>query len=104
MPNDDLPASERFDVAIIGAGQAALATAWFLRRTGLSYVLLDAEDGAGGVANVDMGDAAGTLGAAYWEEKPTAVIHTGFQQQDNPYLPHCGFYCAGAYPVPYGRP
>jgi len=37
-----------WDVVIIGGGQAALATAYFLRRTGLSFVMLDAEDGPGG--------------------------------------------------------
>lgn len=36
------------DVAVIGAGQAALAAGYFLRRTGLRFALLDAEDGAGG--------------------------------------------------------
>lgn len=36
------------DVAVIGAGQAALAAGYFLRRTTLRYVLLDAESGAGG--------------------------------------------------------
>lgn len=36
------------DVAIIGGGQAALACADFLKRTSLSYVILDAEDGPGG--------------------------------------------------------
>lgn len=36
------------DVAVIGGGQAALAAGYFLRRTGLHFVLLDAEDGAGG--------------------------------------------------------
>jgi cation diffusion facilitator CzcD-associated flavoprotein CzcO len=36
------------DVVVIGAGQAALATAYFLRRTGLSFVLLDAEAAGGG--------------------------------------------------------
>lgn len=36
------------DVVVIGGGQAALATAYFLRRTGLSFVLLDAEAGPGG--------------------------------------------------------
>lgn len=35
------------DVVIVGGGQAALATAYFLRRTGLSFVLLDAEEGPG---------------------------------------------------------
>ncbi|MBB6599194.1 ArsO family NAD(P)H-dependent flavin-containing monooxygenase [Luteimonas sp. MC1825] len=36
------------DVLVIGGGQAALATAYFLRRTGLSFLLVDAEDGPGG--------------------------------------------------------
>ncbi|WP_298578232.1 ArsO family NAD(P)H-dependent flavin-containing monooxygenase [uncultured Luteimonas sp.] len=36
------------DVLVIGGGQAALATAYFLRRTGLSFRLLDAEQGPGG--------------------------------------------------------
>lgn len=36
------------DVVVIGAGQAGLAVAYFLRRTGLSFVLLDAEAGPGG--------------------------------------------------------
>lgn len=35
------------DVVIVGGGQSALATAYFLRRTGLSFVLLDAEEGPG---------------------------------------------------------
>ena len=36
------------DVVVIGGGQSALAVAFYLRRTALSYVLLDAEDGPGG--------------------------------------------------------
>jgi len=36
------------DVIIIGAGQAGLSVAYFLRRTARSFLLLDAEDGAGG--------------------------------------------------------
>lgn len=36
------------DVVVIGAGQAGLATGFYLRRTGLSFVLLDAEEGPGG--------------------------------------------------------
>ncbi|CAN5906969.1 ArsO family NAD(P)H-dependent flavin-containing monooxygenase [soil metagenome] len=38
----------KISVAIIGAGQAGLSVAYFLRRTKRSVVLLDAEDGAGG--------------------------------------------------------
>jgi len=36
------------DVVVIGGGQAALATAYFLRRANLNFALLDAEDGPGG--------------------------------------------------------
>jgi cation diffusion facilitator CzcD-associated flavoprotein CzcO len=42
------PATQHVDVVVIGGGQAALATAYFLRRSGLSFVLLDAEAGPGG--------------------------------------------------------
>lgn len=36
------------DVVIVGGGQAALAVAYFLRRSRLSFVILDAEQGPGG--------------------------------------------------------
>ncbi|MBB5078552.1 FAD-dependent oxidoreductase [Nonomuraea endophytica] len=36
------------DVVVIGAGQAGLSSAYFLRRFGLDTVVLDAEDGPGG--------------------------------------------------------
>lgn len=36
------------DVVVIGGGQAALAVGYYLRRTTLSFVLLDAQDGPGG--------------------------------------------------------
>lgn len=36
------------DVVVIGGGQAGLALGYFLRRSGLSFVILDAEPGAGG--------------------------------------------------------
>ncbi|MBX8827513.1 FAD-dependent oxidoreductase, partial [Ochrobactrum sp. SFR4] len=41
-------ASEIFDVIIIGAGQAGLASAYYLKREGVKFVLLDAENGSGG--------------------------------------------------------
>lgn len=37
-----------YDVILLGGGQAALAVAYFLRRTGWSFVILDAEDAPGG--------------------------------------------------------
>jgi cation diffusion facilitator CzcD-associated flavoprotein CzcO len=36
------------DVIVIGGGQAGLATGYFLRRTGLSFAILDGEVGPGG--------------------------------------------------------
>jgi cation diffusion facilitator CzcD-associated flavoprotein CzcO len=36
------------DVAVIGAGQAGLSSAYFLRRSGFDFVVLDAGDGPGG--------------------------------------------------------
>ena len=36
------------DVAVVGGGQSALAVGYYLRRTALSHVLLDAEEGPGG--------------------------------------------------------
>ena len=44
MPLDN----ERFDVIIIGGGQSALATAYFLRRAKLSFLILDAQGEPGG--------------------------------------------------------
>lgn len=40
--------SRKLDVVVIGGGQSALTVAYFLKRTGLSYVLLDAEPAPGG--------------------------------------------------------
>lgn len=39
---------QRYDVIVIGGGQAGLALAFYLRRTGLSYVVLDTESKPGG--------------------------------------------------------
>ena len=35
------------DTAVIGGGQAGLAVAWHLRRTGLEHVVLDDQPGPG---------------------------------------------------------
>ena len=36
------------DVVVIGAGQAGLSAAWFLKRANLGHVVLDADEGPGG--------------------------------------------------------
>ncbi|WP_344265733.1 ArsO family NAD(P)H-dependent flavin-containing monooxygenase [Streptomyces sodiiphilus] len=38
----------RTDVVVIGGGQAGLAAGYYLRRTGLDFVILDAQDAPGG--------------------------------------------------------
>lgn len=38
----------RFDVVVIGGGQSGLAMGYYLRRSGLSYVILDNQNEAGG--------------------------------------------------------
>lgn len=40
--------AKKLDVIIIGGGQSALATAYFLRRTQLSFLILDAGEKPGG--------------------------------------------------------
>ncbi|WP_370643796.1 ArsO family NAD(P)H-dependent flavin-containing monooxygenase [Shinella sp. NM-101] len=40
--------SETYDVVVIGAGQAGLASAYYLRRAGVDFILLDDEEGPGG--------------------------------------------------------
>ncbi|GAA0771527.1 NAD(P)/FAD-dependent oxidoreductase [Roseibium denhamense] len=41
------PTKADYDLVIIGGGQAALALAYYLRRSDLSYVIYDSEDGPG---------------------------------------------------------
>lgn len=40
--------SEQFDVVVIGGGQAALAVGYYLRRTSLTYILVDDQTAPGG--------------------------------------------------------
>ncbi|MBY8950909.1 FAD-dependent oxidoreductase [Pseudomonas sp. PA-1-2A] len=40
--------NSKLDVVVIGGGQSALTVAYYLKRSGLSYVLLDAESAPGG--------------------------------------------------------
>lgn len=38
----------QIDVVVIGGGQSGLAVGYYLRRTGLSFVILDAQSEPGG--------------------------------------------------------
>jgi putative flavoprotein involved in K+ transport len=44
----DAPGTRELDVAVIGAGQAALAVGYYLRRSGLRFALLDEQVAPGG--------------------------------------------------------
>lgn len=46
--NLESQAGRSFDVVVIGGGQAALALGFYLRRSGLTYVILDSQRGGGG--------------------------------------------------------
>ena len=46
---DERPAVERFDVVVIGGGQAGLSTGYHLARKGLSFVILEEADRIGDV-------------------------------------------------------
>ncbi|ASV96770.1 ArsO family NAD(P)H-dependent flavin-containing monooxygenase [Paraburkholderia aromaticivorans] len=48
MSNSNVSAASQIDVAVIGGGQSALAVAYFLRRAGVGYVVLDNQRAAGG--------------------------------------------------------
>ncbi len=45
---NSIEGESQIDVAVIGGGQSALAVGYYLRRTGLSFVLLDNADAPGG--------------------------------------------------------
>lgn len=65
-----LPSSARqVDVVIVGAGQSALALAYFLKRTSLDVVLLDASAQAGG-AWTNGWDSLQLFSPAQWSSLP----------------------------------
>ncbi|MFM0514271.1 ArsO family NAD(P)H-dependent flavin-containing monooxygenase [Paraburkholderia sp. RL17-373-BIF-A] len=48
MSDNNASTGSQIDVAIIGGGQSALAVSYFLRRAGISYLVLDNQSDAGG--------------------------------------------------------
>lgn len=63
--------AKKLDVIIIGGGQSALATAYFLRRTQLSFLILDA-----GENPAEPGVMAGTH-CGYFRRPPGAPFQDG---------------------------
>lgn len=48
MPETEGNSEEAYAVVVIGGGQSGLAVGYYLRRTSLPFVILDAEPGPGG--------------------------------------------------------
>jgi putative flavoprotein involved in K+ transport len=63
------PHTEHLDVVVIGGGQAGLATAFYLARSGLSYVVLDAQAAPGG-AWLNMWTSLRLFSPAPWSSLP----------------------------------
>jgi cation diffusion facilitator CzcD-associated flavoprotein CzcO len=64
------------DVVVIGAGQAGLAVGYYLRRSGLSYVLLDAQEGPGGAWRRAWASLR-LFSPARWSSLPGTLMEAG---------------------------
>lgn len=74
------------DVVVIGAGQAGLSLGWYLRRAGLDYLILDAEDGPGGAwrhgwDSLRLFSPAGYSSLPGWMMPPP--VHPGYPTRDD---------------------
>lgn len=74
----------RTDIVVIGGGQAGLSVAYFLRRTGRSFVVLDAEAGPGaawrhGWPSLRLFSPAQASSLSGW---PMPSAHEGFPTRD----------------------
>ncbi|MBC8751891.1 MULTISPECIES: ArsO family NAD(P)H-dependent flavin-containing monooxygenase [Paraburkholderia] len=67
------------DVAVIGGGQSALATAYFLRRAGLNYVVLDDQPAPGG-AWQHAWDSIHLFSPAQWSSLPGWLMPSTSEQ------------------------
>lgn len=97
--------SEHYDVVVIGGGQAGLATGYYLRRTGLSFIILDAEPVSGGAwrhtwDSLRLFSPAGYSSLPGWLMPPSNS--TGFPTRDE-VLDYLAQYEA-RYSLPIQRP
>jgi putative flavoprotein involved in K+ transport len=70
------PTPQDVDVLVIGGGQAGLAVGYYLRRTGLSYRILDAEPAPGG-AWQHTWDSLTLFSPATWSSLPGWIMPGG---------------------------
>jgi putative flavoprotein involved in K+ transport len=98
------PAPHDIDVAVIGGGQSALATAYFLRRAGLNYVVLDEQHAPGGAWQHGW-DSLHVFSPAQWSSLPGWLMPPTDEQY--PARDHVVHYLAEyekRYAIPMQRP
>lgn len=66
----------RFDVVVIGGGQSGLATGYYLRRTGLTYIILDNQSEPGG-AWLHTWKSLRLFSPAQWSSLPGMIMTGG---------------------------
>lgn len=66
----------KFDVIVIGGGQSGLAMGYYLRRTGLSYIILDNQKESGG-AWLHMWKSLRLFSPAQWSSLPGMIMTGG---------------------------
>lgn len=67
---------ENFDVIVIGGGQSGLAVGYYLRRTGLSFVILDNQQEGGG-AWLHTWHSLRLFSPAQWSSLPGMIMNGG---------------------------
>jgi putative flavoprotein involved in K+ transport len=67
---------QHYDVIIIGGGQSGLSVGYYLRRTGLSYTILDHQDHAGG-AWLHTWKSLRLFSPAQWSSLPGMIMPGG---------------------------
>ena len=73
---------ETFDVIIIGGGQSGLALGYYLRRTGLSYLILDSQKEGGG-AWLHTWKSLRLFSPAQWSSLPGMIMTGGSDYYPN---------------------
>jgi thioredoxin reductase len=66
----------RFDVIVIGGGQSGLAMGYYLRRSGLSYIIFDNQNEPGG-AWLHTWDSLRLFSPAQWSSLPGMIMTGG---------------------------
>lgn len=93
-----------YDVIVVGGGQAALAAAYFLRRTSLSFLILDAEEAAGG-AWQHTWDSLRLFSPATWSSLPGwPMPTTGGHYPSRDEVIHYIRHYEAHYDIPVERP